>query len=62
MIDANFGVVLLPVGTVWDVVGGVSSASNPLCSTILEKSESDSEWEWVRISLFPLKYRGVIDF
>ena len=33
MIDADFGAVLLPVGTGWDVVGGVSSASNPLCST-----------------------------
>ena len=29
---------------------------------ILEKSEPDPDWEWVRISLFPLKYRGVIDF
>ena len=38
------------------------SGSNPLCSTILEKSEPNPDWEWVRISLFPLKYRGVIDF
>lgn len=33
-----------------------------LLSTILEKSELDPDWEWVRISLFPLKYRGVIEF
>ncbi len=38
------------------------SGSNPLCSTIQKKSEPDPDWEWVRISLFPLKYRGVIDF
>ena len=28
---------------------------------ILEKSELNPDWGWVRISLFPLKYRGVID-
>ena len=28
------------------------SGSNPLCSTILEKSELNPDWEWVRISFF----------
>ena len=37
---------------------GVRS-SNLLCSTILEKSELNSGWGWVRISSFYLKYCGV---
>ena len=36
------------------------SGSNPLCSTILEKSELNPSWGWVRISSFYLKYCGVI--
>lgn len=28
--------------------------SNPLCSTIQKKSGLDSDWKWVRISLFLL--------
>ena len=39
---------------------GVRS-SNLLCSTILEKSELNPSWGWVRISSFYLKYCGVIE-
>ena len=39
---------------------GVRS-SNLLCSTILEKSELNPGWGWVRISSFYLKYCGVIN-
>ena len=35
------------------------SGSNPLCSTILEKSELNPGWGWVRISSFYLKYCSV---
>ena len=38
---------------------GVRSSSL-LCSTILEKSELNPGWGWVRISSFYLKYCGVI--
>ena len=37
------------------------TGSNPVCSTILEKSELNPSWGWVRISSFSLEYCGVIN-
>ena len=37
------------------------TGSNPVCSTILEKSELHPNRGWVRISSFSLEYCGVIN-
>ena len=38
-----------------------ANGSSPVSTTILEKSELNPDWGWVRISSFSLEYCGVID-